>query len=941
MSISCVAANSITVHNNFDHAIEGPFHFKSDVVEGHWSAGTARMFAENSAVDGFVSMDAGGTLDLHAEEVSHGLEAELLKVGENGTLHVRNRAGQEAEISFLFGSWYYGQVEGFNLESQSQLFSFEVTENSDGSYLLHGKLDAWKLMVAVRPYRGRTGRLWLDLDARLTRVTGGKSQEGVAALIRKVVWSGAQPKHKLSWMSLEQDSYGQRHAQGMTPQFGTIQDVDWFNLTDGNGGLQSFHLFNPTFSTELDANRLVSANSFLIRERFHSDLDKNTYYLVSDIASPGKKNTGMMAIVPERLPDLGDEVKIRWVMAMGDAMDSSSVRQHFDGLTALCTFEETETERRLDIGVPFVEFGTAYFPYSTETENFGYYRVKGHDRDGWWPFSVDLWEQWAQFKERIRVDLRLIKSQGYDQVRQHWLSHLNVMDWEVTFDYMDFIYEEADKVGLTMMYDSKGSAEWQGELAKRYGSRTPEIQIDNEQFLIGAVKSSVGDFIEQYDAVNQYSPNSKTYTATLMNIADTIKLKEMGVPIERVCLHAYAHFHQMKAEHIQVLGNLSRMMAMHGNELGLPTVCTEFNWKFLTHVDPDIQKQRVYEMYKEILAPRSFPLFFQFQWQETFAANPAMSRQGYRHYEYMHQDRRPKSMLEGMQDAIEPYLRPDHLHRKLAGSFDEAVAGKNGALSWNGWIENKTNQALPVTILLEGFEGLEMGFDKASEVVLGAGERRRIDLKGHLPASALPGHYYGFVRIELGDDCRYIPLSASKVSNLTLSEEPFLSEMIEYKPSLKALSSIDFVAKPVVVVFSDKRSIMDLEMASLLRETIQSATGQSTYLYSDSNPKLKAFGKDALYVVVGTSQHPWVRALNPALAIKKGHVEWIPDSPYGEVLLFSANENGTRNPELHAAAVDFVMRYWPSAKDSSMRIAGYENGTQLDNAVKEGALNTF
>jgi hypothetical protein len=930
-------AQEIELKNNYGHPIEGPFGFRSEQLAGKWGGEDSGLCAANGFANGFVSLDARGVQKVSASRGWKSVPAERLDIDRDGTLHICSENGQKAAISFLLGRWHYGQVTGENLENKSTPIRFQTLENADGSRLLTGGIDGWDINVTVRPYSGKTGRVWLDLDARVTRTKGAESETGFATLVRKVEWAGEAPRKKICWMSLELDRYEDAESQGMTKQYDTIQDIDWINLTSKGSGLQSFHLFNPSYSTKLNETRWASANSFLIRERMREN--GSTFYMLSDLGSPGQETKGMMIRIPERLPDPGDEVKIRWVMAMGDAMDTQTVRRHFDGITALCTL--SDDGKKLEFGVPHVELGTAYFPYSTETENFGTYRVKGHDRDGWWPFSPQLWSEWPRFKERIRADLRLIKSQGYGQVRLHWASHLNQMKWEDAFAYLDFMYEEAEKVGLKIMLDSKGTAEWQGELARRYGSRTEEFQVDNEEFLTGARLDKLQEFRAQYDAIKAASPRTKTYTATLMNIADTVKYKELGLPLDRVCLHAYAHFHAMKYDHAGVLGDLSRMMAMHGNELGLPTVCTEFNWKFLTHLTPDEQARNVKKMWEEVLATRSFPLIFQFQWQETFAANPAMSRHGYRHYEYMHQDRRPKKTLAAFQEATAPYLATDHVNCKIAGEFREAAADKDGTLSWNGWIENKTDGPLTVSMTMEGTEGLRFAETGAIEKTLAPKERIALNVTGSLPSDALPGHYFGFARIELDGDCRYIPAPASRVHNLKFTDEPFLSERVVYKDGRDSVKNIDFVKKPVVVVFGDKHTIMDLEMAILLRQTIQSATGKQVAMLADTDPLLKQYKGKALHIVVGTGDNQYVKALDPDTQPGKGSVEWVRKAPFGEALVFTAEKNGDRNPELHAAATDFVMRFWPAAKDSSMRIIGYENGTQLKNAAATGALNSF
>ncbi|MGZ0654945.1 hypothetical protein ACWPKS_04995 [Coraliomargarita sp. W4R72] len=888
-------------------------------------------------MNGFVSIDAKGTQKISQSNHWKSVPGELLKINNNGTLDVRSGNGQKATISFLLGNWHYAQVTGSDLEGKSMPINFQLLENADGSRLLAGKVDGWKVNITVRPYQGRTGRVWMDLDARITRTKGKESETGSATLVRKIEWEGEAPQQEICWMSLALDRYEDASKQGMTKQYDSIQEIDWVNLTRNGSGLQSFHLFNPSYSTKLNKERWASANSYLIRERMREN--GNKFYLLSDLGSPGNERKGMMIRLSERLPDPGDEVKIRWVMAMGDAMDTQSVRNHFDGITALCTLSDDNSQ--LDFGVPYVEFGTAYFPYSTETENFGFYRVKGHDRDGWWPISPELWSEWPQFKERIRADLRLIKSQGYDQVRLHWSSHLMKMEWKDAFAFLDFMYEEAEAVHLSIMLDSSGSAEWLRELATRYGDRTKEFQVDNEEFLTGARLDKLQEFKDQYEAIKTASPTTNTYTATLMNIADTVKYKELGLPLDRVCLHAYAHFNAMKYDHVSVVGDVSRMMSMHGNELGLPTVCTEFNWKFLTHLTPTEQARDVKKMWEEVLATRSFPLFFQFQWQETFAANPAMSRHGFRHYEYIHQDRRPKQMLAAFEEATYPYLAPDHVNRKVDGEFEEAIADENGNFNWNGWIQNKTDEPLTVSLTMEGTEGLQFHDYGTIEKKLAPQERTVMNLAGALPENALPGHYLGFVRVEIDDDCRYLPIPSSKVSNLTFSDEQFLSELVIYKNGLESMKNIDFVEKPVVVIFGEKHSIMDLEMAILLRQTIQSATGKYVAMLADTDPLLKQYKGNALHIVVGTSDNRYLKDLNPNVQAGKGFVEWLSHAPFGEALLFTAKKNGDRNPELHAAVVDFVMRFWPSAKDSSMRIIGYENGTQLKNAAASGALNTF
>jgi len=127
------------------------------------------------------------------------------------------------------------------------------------------------------------------------------------------------------------------------------------------------------------------------------------------------------------------------------------------------------------------------------------------------------------------------------------------------------------------------------------------------------------------------------------------------------------------------------------------------------------------------------------------------------------------------------------------------------------------------------------------------------------------------------------------------------------------------------VAFGAKNPIVEMEMAYLVRNTLQVVIGQPVRLCAVADIPKDFRGN---LILVGTPEsNPLIG--KPQLSDKATVL--LQD---GNLLLTGKTSDGVR-----AAATDFVLRYWTNARDSSCRISGLEKGAALGNKAAPGDVN--
>ncbi len=126
--------------------------------------------------------------------------------------------------------------------------------------------------------------------------------------------------------------------------------------------------------------------------------------------------------------------------------------------------------------------------------------------------------------------------------------------------------------------------------------------------------------------------------------------------------------------------------------------------------------------------------------------------------------------------------------------------------------------------------------------------------------------------------------------------------------------------RPLAVVYGDKSPIQDVETASVLVNTIESATGRPVKIY-----ELKDLPKDerAALILVGTAKtNQLIAAVNSKIPENVRNAKQFAartgENSGEDWLVFS----GGSPLEAERAAMDWTVRFWKYAKDSAARRVG-------------------
>jgi hypothetical protein len=127
-----------------------------------------------------------------------------------------------------------------------------------------------------------------------------------------------------------------------------------------------------------------------------------------------------------------------------------------------------------------------------------------------------------------------------------------------------------------------------------------------------------------------------------------------------------------------------------------------------------------------------------------------------------------------------------------------------------------------------------------------------------------------------------------------------------------------------------------MEMAYMLANTLEAATGKPVWLSSTADLPDSLARRGALVLVGTSASNPMIApavASTPsgsggtAAAAGTGVVLLRDDARGAQQLVIT----GADAKEVEAAAMDVLLRYWRHAKDATIRITGLERGAALGN----------
>ena len=765
------------------------------------------------------------------------------------------------------------------------------------------------------------GAGWLSAHARLTRV-GDSPGRAYVALVRRVTVQGGIDSARIRFNGRVFD--GASSPESWSRDFWYSSGVEWISWKTGALSMVAVNGYSPVPTIQRDSV-WVQGSHFYVWGRTRRD--GNQLYLISELSgpNPNQAKSGYMRVTPYAPMPKGDTVDLSWRLAVAQrpsARWEDSQLRVFAGYQAVHADSGVET---MELGTPAVSFGTSYFPYSTFTENFDYYRTPGLDRETWWPFSPVMWSNWRAFVPRMQTDLHIIRAMGFEWVRLHHLELLQEMDRKEALAFLDFYTSQARELGLRILVDTEGPADWVTLIASRYGDVIRRIEVENEVLIPGIGPGDAERWTSLYRAAKRADPEAQVFFTSAGNDGVFERLRTLGVPFDRVGLHAYKHGPEWK----EALSSHALAAAGYARSRGKFVTLGEFNWKGLTRLSPEERRKEFAAVYEAMLAPRAIPELFQFQFHETFGVNPSIARRsGVRHYETISLDRRPKPEAYELMRLIRQYARPDAPVRELPVTIPEARF-VDGRASVPFTIANRSGHALAVDLTAMAFGGVDARLASASKLSLGPGDSARGTIELRLGPGARPGTYHHFLRVAYGDRAAYGWGVAANPGAPVFEKQSPLKELVAYPQGADVVQRFDW-SEPVAVAFGPKAPALEMEMAYLVANTLQSATGRPVRLSSTADLP-DSLARAGNLILVGTREsNPLLSSTTPQHVRDRGVVLLRKRGSAAQWLLLT----GSTSSAVQAAATDFVLRFWKNAKDSGFRITGMEKGAALGDTAR-------
>jgi hypothetical protein len=398
------------------------------------------------------------------------------------------------------------------------------------------------------------------------------------------------------------------------------------------------------------------------------------------------------------------------------------------------------------------------------------------------------------------------------------------------------------------------------------------------------------------------------------------RLRMLGVPFDRVGLHAYKHGPQwIEAYTSHVLGT-----AGYASDIGRPMSLGEFNWKDLTKLSPEERRGVFAALWEAVLAPRAVPEVFHFQLQEQAAYNTTINGTSSRHYEPLGMDRRPKDEAFVTMQMIRKYGRPDAPVNVLPITVGE-VRFAHGRAEVAFTVTNATGRPQSVAFSTASFDGTTTRLLTPARVPLApqASVSGRVEVR--LAGGAPVGTYHHFVVARAGDVTSIGWGVASNPGAPTFADTTVLGDRVTYTQGLNVVREVDW-SRPLAVTFGDKATVLELEQAFQLANTLQAATGTPVRISSEKDLPDSLAQRGTVLLVGTAAASTLVRGTHTSVVSGKGTIALDRRGERSYLVLTGADAKG-----VEAAVVELELRYWPNAKDAAVRIAGMEKGAALGN----------
>ena len=913
---ACLPVAGLVVQNNHDTPYAGALRLTTSLPDGVYAGDTAYATVHDGDLRGYIELPARGSVSLLA-----GATREF--VGGRRLHFEPKQSGVAIEwqgrpmVDLQFGLAVAPGTEASATDAAVAFSPLALDFRRDG--------DVWSASASEGDYHVElVARVYpagaIHFEAAVVRTRPATGPEYLALVRRVIVPDLAAPR--MRWNGRVLNTY--REPDAADRDFWYIHYTDWVSWQTGGTRLAVVNGFSPGLSAEERPGRWVNANHYHVYE--HIRKRGSTLNFISEIS--GENPVQRMSEYVAPLP--GESVQLDWMLSVADSPDEDWEHGLWSGFCGHRLVDAQSATPVANLGAPYVEFGANYFPYSTLAENFDYYRTRGMDREGWWPFSPVLWDHWAEMKPRMARDLRIVAALGFQWNRLHYTENVGSMTRETGLAFLDWFMVEHQKLGLRVLVDSKGSPEWMGLLAQRYGDVVGRFELENEVLIPGLEPDSIERWNAQRDAIRAASPTMPVHLTGVSNLGAVLRMERMGFTMDAVGVHSYKHDRGW----MENLADMAVAPADEASTLGLPAILTEFNWKSFTYDSPESRLALCEQLWENLLSPRAYSEVYQFHLQETLCVNPSVARSGIRHYEILYLDLRPKPEAAPLVQRIRQYASPDAPFMQLPVELESVELGKDGKARAKYTLRNATQRPLQVKLVAECFDpGGSCRLLSDARITIASGADARGEMEIAVAPNAPPGVQHYFVRAEFDGKVSYGWGYTAKLGAPEFAA-PLLRERVDYPQGPDIVKEIDW-SLPTCVAFAPNAHRHEVEIAYMTFNTLQATTGRRLRLCStdDIPPKYMERGN---LILVGTPQRvELIAAASPVLKEGTGTI-MLERKPGGRSWLFVT---GPRVQDVQPAGMDFMLRYWTRARDCTMKISGMEKGAALGNRTKTGLVN--
>jgi hypothetical protein len=302
------------------------------------------------------------------------------------------------------------------------------------------------------------------------------------------------------------------------------------------------------------------------------------------------------------------------------------------------------------------------------------------------------------------------------------------------------------------------------------------------------------------------------------------------------------------------------------------------------------------------------------------------SLKGIRHYEPLWLSRRPKPEAFELARLIQQYAAPTHPNRLVDVNHVALKLDDKGQGTAVFRITNTSGHALRLRASVEAPANLRAAIEKSTGAAktINLAPKASVSLPVDVQALAtdgssnpLPGFYHVFLRLE-GEN----GLVRYGWAETRLEGEPQIDRSTRTDVRYSEGAMNFDLNRPLAVVYGQGAPIQDVETASVLVNTIESATGRPVEVYelNDLPADLKARGT---LILVGTPKtNSLIQSVQNTMGDINGAKRFVArvsaDGSHGDWLVFS----GADPVDAELAAMDFTIRFWKFAKDSAARRIG-------------------